>query len=297
MVERRRPRVTGGVHTTPVGDELLVHVLGSDETHVLGPTTSEVFRRCDGATSPAELEAVFEEQPASHRTALVQLALDQLERVGLIEDGGGSSDVEREGRRNFLKRAAIAAVALPTITTVVTATPAAASSAGCMTNADCAGGQVCIQGLCSPASGSGGPCDDNNDCVPPLVCIGGVCQSQSGSGGSCDEDADCSGGEKCFSGTCKQCGSNDATGDTYCAANQYCDGVNCQPDKASGPSSSCTRNSQCVSGICDGTCRNGSGGSCPSNNSAGDAYCTSSTYCDGSLKCSPEALERKHVRS
>jgi hypothetical protein len=243
-MSRGNPRAVTGTHTTPVGDELMVHVVGSVETHLLSPTTAAVWQRCDGASSRSDLETVFAEQPAELRPELVQLALDQLEKAGLVEDGGHSSDLQRESRRRFLRRAAIAAVAVPAITTVVTQQPAAAASAGspCTSNLDCVdAGLTCIANTCQPLSSNGGPCDQNGatgdhaDCQSPLLCSSGTCRSAIG--GSCSGDSQCVGGAYCDAFT------------STCLAKRP-DGV------------SCTRSGQCVNSCCrSNVCRSG-GGSC-----------------------------------
>ena len=227
MSENLRPLAVSQVHTTPIGDELMVHVVGSEETHLLGATTAAVWRRCDGRTSGAELEAVFAAQPAELRPELVQLALDHLERAGLVERGGSSTDVQREHRRQFLKRAAIAAIAVPTVTTIVTATPAAAASpTGCTSNAQCPSGQVCVNGVCAA-------CTNNAQCDAPLVCINGTCAPKSGNGGPCDEDADCTSGD-CDEprGTCRFPDESLCTSSTQCVTGccRQVGGVNiCKP--------------------------------------------------------------------
>lgn len=170
---RGNPRAVSGTHTTPIGDELMVHVVGTAETHLLGPTTAAVWARCDGTTSRASLEDVFADQPAELRPELVQLALDQLERTGLVEDGGSSTDLQRESRRRFLRRAAIAAVTVPTITTVVTAQPAAAHSHDC-NRTGCTGGQVC-----DPPTGQCFPCSAQRPCPGTQRCVAGVCREPS----------------------------------------------------------------------------------------------------------------------
>lgn len=192
------PRAVEGVHAVAVGDELAVHVEGSDETHLLGATTSEVWKRCDGSTSRAQLEGVFADQPAEHRAELAQLALDELERAGLVQNGGQSSDLQRESRRRFLRRAAVAAVAVPAITTIVTAQPAAATSHGCnRTDSPCLGSTVCDE-----ASGNCVECTstETSNCGTNEVCESNVCKTKSGA--ICTSSAECESSAKC----CKRIG-------------------------------------------------------------------------------------------
>lgn len=184
MNNAQMPKAASGVHVTPVGDELMVHVTGSAETHLLSPSTATIWRRCDGQTSVDDLASEFAEHPTEHRYELVQAALDQLESAGLVVDAGGSTAVERESRRRFLKKAALAAIAVPTITTIVTATPAAAVSAGepCGSDADCNDGLFCNAGtgLCEAERANGAACTRSGQCSS------GCCKSNGNAGNGKD---------------------------------------------------------------------------------------------------------------
>ncbi|MBR9678258.1 MAG: hypothetical protein GOU97_03145, partial [Nanoarchaeota archaeon] len=71
------------------------------------------------------------------------------------------------------------------------------------------------------------------------------------------------------------CSSNDATGDTYCASNQYCSSLSatgCTSDLANG--GVCTRASQCTSAYCNNGYCCVSGTCC-----ASDANCAAGNYC------------------
>lgn len=253
---RGNPRAVTGTHTTPVGDELMVHVVGTAETHLLSSTTASVWQRCDGRASRVDLESVFADQPAELRPELVQLALDQLEKAGLVEDGGDSSDLQRESRRRFLRKAAIAAVAVPTITTVVTAQPAAASShetTGCSSANPCPDNQLCnaSTGVCY--------CENNNNCASNQACVSGTC-------GPCSSASQCRSGQACVSQTCQAT----CDGDTTCRSTEYC----CASSNAGcvvgtctarrGTDETCSRSGQCTSGCCrNGTCKTGAGSCAP----------------------------------
>ena len=181
-MSRTQPLAACGAHTTPVGDELLVHLAGAEETHLLSPSTTQIWTRCDGQTSKAELAEVFKHEPAELRPELVEVALDELACAGLLVGIEAASDVARQNRRRFLRNAAIAAVSIPVVTTIVTATPAAAQSAGdaCATDADCRAPLVCNNaignGTCQPRQANGGACAENADCVA------GSCCKRTGSG-------------------------------------------------------------------------------------------------------------------
>lgn len=175
------PRVTDNVHVTPVGDELLVHIADSTDTHLLGASVARVWGRCDGETARTDLVDVFAAEPEEHRLALVDVALDELAAAGLIASDLGVDEVARQSRRRFLRRAAVAAVVIPTITTIATVTPAAAQSAGdaCTTDGNCDPGLVCNGaiggGTCQPPQGVGGPCLEAADCEPGRTCTLGLC--------------------------------------------------------------------------------------------------------------------------
>ena len=116
-------------------EEVLVFDLSTAKAHCLNHTAALVWRRCDGKTSIAEVTKLLQKEWGTHVDAgVVLLALDQLEKARLIEEGSALSD--RVSRRDVLRRIGwAAAVTLPLITSVLA--PTAASAATCIPDSAC----------------------------------------------------------------------------------------------------------------------------------------------------------------
>lgn len=116
-------------------DELLVYDRDHHRAHCLNRTAAAVFRQADGTQNVADLARIVHPgvEPSAGAAA-VRMALDELDRAGLLREGvspGGLS------RREAVRRAAVAAaVLLPAVASVVAPTPAEAA-ATCVTS--CAG--------------------------------------------------------------------------------------------------------------------------------------------------------------
>jgi hypothetical protein len=152
-----RMRVQGLV-VEDIPDEVLVYDLKRHKAHCLNLTAALVWRRCDGKTTASEiarrvsiqLDAPFEEE-------FVWLALRQLDKLHLLESSPlFPPSIAGISRRALIRNLGIAAaVAVPLVTSIVSPTPAQAST--------CAGhGQVCgINGL---GCCSGLACPGTNVC-------------------------------------------------------------------------------------------------------------------------------------
>src|SRR5438093_99206 len=74
-------------------EEVLVFDLSTAKAHCLNHTAALVWRRCDGKTSIAEVTKLLQKEGGTHVDAgVVLLALDQLEKARLIEEGSALSD-------------------------------------------------------------------------------------------------------------------------------------------------------------------------------------------------------------
>jgi hypothetical protein len=137
-----------------VEGETLVYDLKSHKAHCLNRTAALVWKHCDRNQTVDEVaRRVALELKAPVSREVVWLAIDQLEKLGLLE--GSMKRANAVSRRELVRRIGItAAVALPLVTSIIA--PTAAQAATC-------GG---VEAFC------GG---DNPPCCAGLVCCGGTC--------------------------------------------------------------------------------------------------------------------------
>ncbi|MEZ4463021.1 MAG: dickkopf-related protein [bacterium] len=79
----------------------------------------------------------------------------------------------------------------------VTAGPCGDGPADCVDDADCAAGEICLNGVCEPDLPPG--CADDFDCDLGEMCVNGACEPV---GAPCVDDLDCAVGEICDAGVC-----------------------------------------------------------------------------------------------
>lgn len=146
-----RARRNGLVIQT-LDDETLVYDLERDQAHCLNETAALVWQRCDGRTTDGRMADLLQKEfqmPVD--VDLVWLAVKQLRRFRLIEDGKGSTTPARSvSRRKLLLKYAPAALALPVIMSISAPTPAQSASCVCP---NCCPGFTCFGSppACHPA--------------------------------------------------------------------------------------------------------------------------------------------------
>jgi len=92
----------------------------------------------------------------------------------------------------------------------------------CETDADCAEGQVCENGVCTDAPAP--ECETDADCAEGQVCEDGVCIDAPAP--ECNTNADCAEGQVCEDGVCTDAPVLDCDTNADCAEGQVCeDGV------------------------------------------------------------------------
>jgi hypothetical protein len=158
-----------GILVREIGDEAIVYDRRSHAAHCLNRTAAAVFRAADGTRTRDEIATcgALAGHPRPQRALAVDLALEELERVGLLEKTGAPAPA---GRREALRRVGIgAALLLPAVTTVLAPSPAEAAvtcvgPGGCSgkddgTPCSCVGASICtescITGVCTDPAG---PC-------------------------------------------------------------------------------------------------------------------------------------------
>ena len=143
-------------------DETLVYDLERDLAHCLNSTAAFVWNKCDGETTVAEVAQLLgRREHADVDESLIWLALDQLESFQLLESAiVKPSQLSGLSRRQLIRKAGFAALALPVIISI--AAPTAHAQGSCV---------PCATPGCIP---SGCPCSPNGR--NPL-CSGGNCTS------------------------------------------------------------------------------------------------------------------------
>lgn len=160
-----------GLLVQEVAGETLLYDLDRHRAHCLAPVLAEVWRRCNGQRSPAQIARAVERrtgQPMDEQALAV--ALRRLARAKLLEAAQGRIQ-PAPGRRELLKKAA--AVAGLSLVSVVA--PRASEAASCITAAACGalGNKFCTnQPCCTPGAPAGTACTKkangpNCSCTPP----------------------------------------------------------------------------------------------------------------------------------
>ena len=144
-----------------VDDEILVYDLRTHKAKCLNPTSSMVWKLCDGTRSPQEISRLLTSKSEKIPVELVVVAIEQLGREELLSGPKDPTFLKGFSRREALKKAGAAtAVALPLIS-VITAPLAAHAQSGA---------QACV-----PAT-HGCTCSTINtgrkgiECIPSIPC-------------------------------------------------------------------------------------------------------------------------------
>ena len=129
-----------------LGKETLVYDLNENRALCLNETSAIVWGMCDGRRTATEIS---DEMSKKLKTLidedLVNLALDQLNKDGLLEDGGGNY-LEEVSRREVIRKVGFASmVVLPVVSSLVA--PEAALAQSCLSGTSSGCGSPCCPGL------------------------------------------------------------------------------------------------------------------------------------------------------
>ncbi len=136
-----------GVVVEHLADEVLVYDLERDRAHCLNMAAARVWEKCDGRHSVTEIVAEVGDEE------VVWMAVEQLSRAGLLEEKIKRPAVGM-GRREVIKRIAVAAaIGVPVVTSIVApkashATNCIPAGGNCTTSPHCCSG-VCNAGRCA----------------------------------------------------------------------------------------------------------------------------------------------------
>ncbi|MFL6212737.1 MAG: PqqD family peptide modification chaperone [Blastocatellia bacterium] len=138
-----------------MADEVLVYDQRRHQAHCLNETAARVWRGLDGQSTAHQIAArLSRQQGVEVSAAVVELAVDQLQRSGLLNGALAANPASGVSRRAMLKRVGIgAAVALPVVASIVAPRAAQAATCGgagsaCSTSSQCCSG-VCSNGTCA----------------------------------------------------------------------------------------------------------------------------------------------------
>ncbi len=118
---------TKGVLVQEVGDELVVYDTERKEAHRLSPSAALVWRKADGTRSLEQLSSLVGEELGVPGDEVAQLALDELSRGNLL-DYGVTVQVSRRAAMRKLAAAGVAALLIPSVSSVAAPTAAMAAS-------------------------------------------------------------------------------------------------------------------------------------------------------------------------
>jgi len=148
-----------------IEDEILVYDFITEKANHLNKISSTVWKRCDGKTTLSEIVEVLSRQ-LKHEIEedFVWIALDELDKVSLFEDGLNKNDFVSLSRRNVLMRYALTAVLLPSVVSLIA--PQAVSAQSCLGSGqtDCCVTPCCPGFTCQNAFGIACP----GVCVPTI---------------------------------------------------------------------------------------------------------------------------------
>ena len=123
-----RPKRRETTHVETLQGELCIYEWTTTTVHALNPAAARVWELCDGSTTIDEMiAAVRRDLQAPGARSIVEHALTQFDRAGLLERGTLAGIGPLLSRRALLRRIG-AAAAIPVVTSIVAPTPLAAQS-------------------------------------------------------------------------------------------------------------------------------------------------------------------------
>lgn len=187
-VEYRPVSITKDVVTQQVGNEWLVYDGSSGRAARLNAAAAEVWKACDGQRTVAQIarELSGVGVPAVS-TDVVWLALEQLEREGLVAPAGPAVTAPQISRRQLAKRMGAAALlVLPMVMAMnVTLSAQGTVPSACLQCLNLPQGDASGCGVCAAVSGL---CVNGNSCnaggTPVTTTCTGCATQAFGGGGS-----------------------------------------------------------------------------------------------------------------
>ena len=172
----------------------------------------------------------------------------------------------------------------------------------CSSSSDCAGGEICRDGLCREACAEDDPCSAGTATCEFGICVDAACQEDRDCQGGehcengmcvplpsgCSSDEECRGGERCESGTCVPIVPAGCVSDDDCEGGERCTSGECVdvPVMTCSGDSDCNGGERCNAGTCEPIspqCNDSS--QCNSDERCEDGTCVSAPMCSGPADC------------
>lgn len=120
------------IHIQPLPNEVVLYDKGTHQAHCLNPTVFKVWESADGTRSVDQLAQVLDQGlDIGCRQEVVLLALDELRKANLLQDGSVATQMPLPSRREVARKLSAAGLSLsvlPLVASLVAPTPAMARS-------------------------------------------------------------------------------------------------------------------------------------------------------------------------
>jgi hypothetical protein len=144
-----------GLVVRKLNDDVLIYDTKTNHAHSLNQTAVSIWEHCDGKRTIGDLSNFLQTNgtsdiPSKEREQLTWIAIDQLQRSGLLTGQVVSPEIVKGmSRRQLIKAAGIAAlIAIPVVSTIVA--PTAAQASTCLASGQgCTSSAECCSGLCA----------------------------------------------------------------------------------------------------------------------------------------------------
>ena len=232
------PRIRKGLLRHDLEDQVLVYDTRDEKVHLLDRTTGAVVELLQegGWTTEGIVAELNERFEISADQGLLLLAIDELRRVGLVDEVSAPEPIVDATRRVLLKKlagAGAAAFLIPAVATLTSTKAYALGSAQLGNGSACTQSSSCISGLCcngfcasTCGVGVGGACPNGNFQCTTNICCGNVCASRAcrsvANCAPCQTSGECAtAGQGCINGVCSD-NSNKVANGQSCNGNGNC---------------------------------------------------------------------------
>jgi hypothetical protein len=187
------PRVRAGLLRHDLDGQVLVYDSRDDRVHLLDPITGCVLQLLEesGWTREGIIYEVSERLSVPKDAGMLDLALEALRAADLLEKDSAPEPMVDVGRRELLRKAALAGAAaflIPAVTTITATKGYGQTAAGNLgTCAACTSGTQCASGTCGNSGAcssnklpNGATCSGGSQSAANSTCCSGTCSANPG---------------------------------------------------------------------------------------------------------------------